>query len=79
MPHRTPQTRCLAPGRRRARRRPSQTIRPEHFRPAFELAMADHLAEIEAIAAAPQAPSFDNTIAALERSGRALDRVNAVF
>jgi peptidyl-dipeptidase Dcp len=58
---------------------PFAAVRPEHFRPAFERAMADHIAEIEAIAACPDAPSFTNTIVALERSGRALDRVSAVF
>jgi peptidyl-dipeptidase Dcp len=58
---------------------PFGAIRPEHFRPAFDRAMADHIAEIEGIAACPDAPSFANTIVALERSGRALDRVAAVF
>ena len=53
---------------------PFAAIRPEHFRPAFDHAMAEHMAEIEAIAAAPEPASFANTIAALERSGRALDR-----
>jgi peptidyl-dipeptidase Dcp len=58
---------------------PFAAIQPEHFRPAFDRAMADHLAEIEAIAVAPASPSFDNTIAAMERSGRALTRVSSVF
>src|SRR3981189_3767039 len=58
---------------------PFGAIRPQHFRPAFDRAMADHMREIEAVAAAPETPSFANTIAALERSGRALDRVSAVF
>ena len=58
---------------------PFPAIRPEHFRPAFDRAMADHVAEIEAIASCRDAPSFANTIVALERSGRALDRVSAVF
>jgi peptidyl-dipeptidase Dcp len=58
---------------------PFPAIRPEHFRPAFDRAMADHMAEIEAIAACLDPPSFANTIVALERSGRALDRVSAVF
>jgi peptidyl-dipeptidase Dcp len=58
---------------------PFPAIRPEHFRPAFERAMADHMAEIEAIATCPDTPSFANTIMALERSGRALERVSAVF
>ena len=42
-------------------------------------ALAAHRAEIEAIAADPAAPTFDNTIVALEKSGRALDRVANVF
>jgi len=58
---------------------PFAAIRPAHFRPAFDHAMAAHMAEIEAIAAAPERASFANTIEALERSGRALDRVSAVF
>jgi len=58
---------------------PFAAIRPEHFRPAFDRAMADHIVEIEAVASRPDAPSFANTIAALERSGQALDRISAVF
>jgi len=58
---------------------PFPAIRPEHFRPAFDRAMADHMAEIEAIATGSATPSFANTLVALERSGRALDRVSAVF
>src|SRR5215470_9124095 len=58
---------------------PFAAIRPEHFRPAVDRAMADHIAEIEAIATCPDAPSFANTIVALERSGAALDRVAYVF
>ncbi len=58
---------------------PFDTIRPEHFVPAFQQAMADHLAEIEAIGSDPAPPSFANTIEALQRSGRALDRIGLVF
>src|SRR5579871_4018334 len=58
---------------------PFAAIRPEHFRPAFDRAMAEHIAEIEAIAASPEAPTFANTIVALERSGGALTRVSHVF
>jgi peptidyl-dipeptidase Dcp len=58
---------------------PFAAIRSEHFRPAFDRAMAEHIAEIEAIAANPDAPTFANTIAALERSGWALQRVSSVF
>jgi peptidyl-dipeptidase Dcp len=58
---------------------PFAAIRPEHFRPAFECAMAENMAEIEAIAGDAEAASFANTIAALERSGRVLAQVFAVF
>ena len=58
---------------------PLPEIKPEHFRPAFDRALAAHRAEIDAIAADKAAPSFANTIEALEKSGRALDRVSNVF
>ncbi len=58
---------------------PFAEIRPEHFRPAFDKALAEHRSEIDRIAATPAAPTFDNTIAALENAGRLLDRVSAVF
>jgi peptidyl-dipeptidase Dcp len=58
---------------------PFPAIRPEHFRPAFDEAMAENMAEIETIAGNTEAASFANTIAALERGGRALARVSAVF
>ncbi|WP_248346316.1 M3 family metallopeptidase [Anaeromyxobacter paludicola] len=47
--------------------------------PALDAAMAEQLAAIDRIASDPAAPTFDNTLAALERSGRALDRVYALF
>jgi len=58
---------------------PFDTIRPEHFPPAFAETLALHKAEIAAIFGNAAKPSFDNTIAALEKSGQALDRVAAVF
>ncbi|GGK70114.1 peptidyl-dipeptidase Dcp [Sphaerisporangium melleum] len=58
---------------------PFAEIREEHYAPAFERGMAEQLAEVEAIAGSDQPPTFDNTVAALERSGRLLDRVSAVF
>src|SRR5579872_6700536 len=58
---------------------PFGAIEAPHFRPAFDRAMAAHLAEIDAIAAAQDAATFANTIVAIERSGRALDRVASVF
>jgi len=58
---------------------PFDAIRPEHFLPAFEQAFADHAAEIAAITHDPAAPDFANTIVALERAGRLLSKVSAVF
>jgi peptidyl-dipeptidase Dcp len=58
---------------------PFGLIKPEHFRPAFDVALAEKRSEIADIAANPQPPSFANTVEALERSGRTLDRVAAVF
>ncbi len=54
-------------------------IRDEHFAPALERGMAEQIAEINAIADSAAAPTFDNTIVAMERSGRILDRVTSVF
>jgi peptidyl-dipeptidase Dcp len=54
-------------------------IRPDHFREAFARAFAAHSAEVAAIAGNTAAPSFANTIAALEASGGALTRTVDVF
>ncbi len=58
---------------------PFAEIAPEHFLPAFEQAFADHAAEISAITHDPAMPDFANTITALERSGKLLSKVAAVF
>jgi peptidyl-dipeptidase Dcp len=58
---------------------PLDLIKPEHFAPAFEKALAGHAAEIDTIAAGTAAATFENTVAALERSGRLLSRVSSVF
>ena len=58
---------------------PFQEITAEHFAPAFDAALAAHLDDIERIAGSVHAPTFDNTIAALDRSGRLLDRTAALF
>jgi peptidyl-dipeptidase Dcp len=58
---------------------PFADIREEHFRPAFEAGIAEHLAEVRAVADSPEPPTFENTLVALERSGRILDRVSHVF
>ena len=58
---------------------PFDRIEDTHYRPAFEQGMAEHLAEVEALAGSSEAPTFENTIVALERSGRLLDRVARTF
>ncbi|MBN9434761.1 MAG: M3 family metallopeptidase [Bosea sp.] len=58
---------------------PFAAIRPEHYRPAFETAIAEHQREIAAIADNPEPPTFANTVEAMERAGRLLDRVASVF
>jgi len=58
---------------------PFDRIRPEHFPPAFERGMTEHLAEVDAIAGNDQTPDFANTIEALERSGRLLERAANLF
>ena len=52
---------------------------PDLFPGAFEAAIAEQRAEIAAVASDANPPSFDNTIAAMERSGRTLDRLNRLF
>ncbi|MBL8329012.1 MAG: M3 family metallopeptidase [Rubrivivax sp.] len=58
---------------------PFNLIRPEHFEPAFEHAMAAHRAEIETLAACPEAADFGNTVAAFDRTGRLLGRIESAF
>jgi peptidyl-dipeptidase Dcp len=54
-------------------------IKNGDYQPAFEKGMREQLAEIAAIAGDKQPPTFDNTIASMERSGRMLERVNNAF
>ena len=54
-------------------------IRNEHYMPAFEQGIAEAKAEIDAIANNPEAPTFENTIEAMEYSGETLDRVSSIF
>ncbi|MGI5181448.1 M3 family metallopeptidase [Dactylosporangium sp. CA-152071] len=58
---------------------PFDRIETGHYLPAFERGMAEQRAEVEAIASLPEPPTFDNTLVALERSGRVLQRVSAAF
>ncbi|HEY4125836.1 MAG TPA: peptidyl-dipeptidase Dcp [Rhizomicrobium sp.] len=54
-------------------------IKDADYQPAFEAAMKQHMAEIDAIASNKAAPTFDNTIVAMEKAGRMLERVSSVF
>ncbi len=58
---------------------PFDRIKPEHFMPAFDKGIADQKGEIEAIVKKREAPTFANTLEALDRSGALLKRVGAVF
>ena len=58
---------------------PFAAIEPEHFRPAFDQAVYEHRGEIDAIAASAARSTFENTIAALEKSGRNLERISNAF
>ncbi len=58
---------------------PFDQIRDSDYEPAFEQGMRQQMAEIDAIANNAAAPTFENTIVAVEKSGRMLDRVNEAF
>ena len=58
---------------------PFDKVRVADFKPALEAAMAENLTEIDNITRNSAAPTFDNTIAALERSGHAYNRVSTIY
>jgi peptidyl-dipeptidase Dcp len=58
---------------------PLDKIKDEHFKPALLAGMAEQRKEIDAIAKNSAAPTFENTVVAMERSGELLTRVSAVF
>ena len=58
---------------------PFAFIKDEHYMPAFEKGMKDNLKEIDIIVENPEAPTFANTIEALERSGKLLSKVQRTF
>lgn len=58
---------------------PFDKIRLEHYQPAFMVGMKQQLTEMDAIAAQAEAPTFENTIVAIEKSGALLTRVRNVF
>ena len=58
---------------------PFEQIKSYHYQPAFERAMSLHKEEIAAIVAQSEEPTFENTVAAMDRSGRMLSDVANVF
>src|SRR5215208_6397595 len=58
---------------------PFAAIHAEHFIPAFDVALPKHAAEVRSIASAPMPPTFANTVAALDASGRDLRRIEMLF
>src|ERR1700691_312090 len=58
---------------------PFDKIKDADYQPAMEAGMAQQLKEVQQIADNPAAPTFENTIAALEKTGQLLNRVNQVF
>lgn len=58
---------------------PFDRIEAAHFRPAFDASIAAHAAEIARIAEEGAPPTFDNTVGAIERSGRKLRQVSSTF
>ena len=58
---------------------PFDKLKNEHYKPAFEAGIEEHNKEIDAIVNNPEAPTFENTIAALDYSGGLLNRVAGIF
>ena len=58
---------------------PFDQLKDEHYAPAIEQGMREQIAEVEAIANQKDAPSFDNTIVALEKTGALFNRATTVF
>lgn len=58
---------------------PFDKVKVADFKPALEAAMAENLAEVEKIASDSSAPTFENTIAAMERTGKTLERVMTIY
>jgi peptidyl-dipeptidase Dcp len=58
---------------------PFDKIKDEHFAPAMEAGMREELKEVEAVANNSKKPTFENTVVALERTGRLLDRAERTF
>ncbi len=58
---------------------PFDRVKVADFKPALEAAMSENLADVDRIAKDPAAPTFENTIAAMERAGQTLDRVQTIY
>eukprot|EP00192_Tetraselmis_astigmatica_P006864 CAMPEP_0117675278 /NCGR_PEP_ID=MMETSP0804-20121206/15517_1 /TAXON_ID=1074897 /ORGANISM="Tetraselmis astigmatica, Strain CCMP880" /LENGTH=757 /DNA_ID=CAMNT_0005484265 /DNA_START=186 /DNA_END=2459 /DNA_ORIENTATION=- len=58
---------------------PFSKVSPTHFRPAFDVALGEHLAEVASIAACEESPTFDNTALAFDRCGTLLTRISSLF
>ena len=58
---------------------PFDKVKIEYFKPALESAMTENLSEIDKIAKDSAAPTFENTIVALEKAGHTLDRVTTIY
>ncbi len=58
---------------------PFDRVKVADFKPALEAAMTENLADVGRIAKDPAAPTFENTIAAMERAGQTLDRVQTIY
>lgn len=58
---------------------PFAKIKLEHYMPAYEYAMSEHNKEIDTIAQSEAVPTFDNTIAEMEKAGQLLNKVRRVF
>ena len=58
---------------------PFDKIKDEHFAPAMEKGMREELKEVEVVANSSEKPTFENTVVALERTGRLLDRAERTF
>ncbi len=58
---------------------PFSRVTPELFKPAFEHAMHAHLEQLHAIASSSEPPTFENTVAALDRAGEQLNSISNLF
>jgi peptidyl-dipeptidase Dcp len=58
---------------------PFDRVKVPDIKPQLEAAMAENLAQVERIAGDPAAPTFENTLAAMERAGRSFDRVSTIY